>query len=83
MTPTWIEIAQTSNLLEGEVIAGLLRSADIPVYMENAANVMPAIFGHYVTPQRLYVPETHYEEACLLLDDYDDTPTLDEPGIHL
>ena len=83
MTPAWIEIAQAATEMEGEIIAGLLRSADIPVYMERASNVMPAIFGNYMIPQRLYVPETHYEEACLLLDDYDDTPALDEPGIQL
>jgi hypothetical protein len=83
MTPTWIEVAQTANLFEGEVIAELLRSSNIPVYMERATNMMPAMFGHYVIPQRIYVPDIHYEEACLLLDDYDDTLSLDEPGIQL
>lgn len=78
---TWIEIAQASSRAEAEIIAGLLRGADIPVYIEPMQAVPVAVFGDLGLGMRLFVPETQYDEACDLLDD--DLPALDTPGIQL
>lgn len=77
----WIQVASAMGELEAEVIAGLLRSSDIPVYMEST-NIMPAIFGQAGAMKRIYVPEKYYDFALDLLDD-SDLPALDEPGIQL
>jgi len=76
---TWIEVAQAGSSMEAEMIAGLLRTADIPVYVESVRG-LPSIFGHLADPCRVFVPEPYYEAALDLLDD-DNLPALDEPRI--
>ncbi len=80
---TWIEIAQTLYRAEAEIIAGLLRGQNIPVYIEPSQELPSAVFGGFGTGMRLFVPETHYEDACNLLDDDDDFSALDTPEIQL
>jgi hypothetical protein len=87
---TWMEVAQTLNHFESEIIAGLLRTADIPVYIENNPMGLPSTFFGMSSPGRVYVPARFYELALDLLDNSDDLldegdddfpPALDEPSI--
>lgn len=82
---TWMLVAETIGTIQGEIVAGLLRSNEIPVYvdMDNAGSLFPSsAFGQLQGLVRLYVPEEYYEAALLLLEETDpDTPELDEPSI--
>jgi hypothetical protein len=87
---TWIEVAQTLNQFESEIIAGLLRTADIPVYIESNPMGLPSTFFGIGSPGRVYVPAQFYQLALDLLDSSDDLldesdndfpPALDEPSI--
>lgn len=78
----WMQVAETMGSLEAEVIASSLRTADIPVYIESVLGI-PSIFGHLGDPRRVFVPERYYEAALDLLDNLDDLPGLEPPGIQL
>lgn len=84
---TWMLVAEAVGTLEAEIVAGLLRSNDIPVYaeMQNARSLFPSsAFGQLQGLVQLYVPEAYYEAALDLLDEDDlDTPALDEPSLKL
>jgi len=78
----WVEVAQATDLLEAEVIAGLLRTEEIPSYIEQSGGLSASAFGGMGLPARVYVPEEFYDTALDLLDEDDDSPpALDEPGI--
>jgi len=81
MTDTWIEVAQTFGEMEAQIIAGLLRTADIPAYIEQGGGLSASAFGQIGLPVRVYVPEAYYESALDLLDESDVPPSLDGPGI--
>ena len=78
---TWMEVAQAGNGVEAEIIAGLLRTADIPTHIESLFN-LPGVFFGQSAPGRVFVPAQYYEVALeLLYDEDDEFPELDEPGI--
>ncbi len=81
---TWIQIAETNGSFEAEIIAGLLRTSGIPVYIESIIG-LPSIFGHFGDPKRVYVHARDYDAAVEVLDEHEDDlpPSLDEPGIQL
>jgi hypothetical protein len=78
----WMEVALTAGEMEAQIIAGLLRTAEIPSYIENGGGLLSTLaFGQMGLPARVFVPEAYYETALDLLDEDDDIPSLDEPGI--
>jgi hypothetical protein len=66
---SWYVVAHTTDMANAEIVAGLLRSAHIPVFLFreaiNAAIPMPyGLFGGV----EVAVPEAYYLEAIALLD---------------
>lgn len=80
---TWMEVAQAFNGFEAEIIVGLLRTANIPTYIENNLFGLPSTVLGQSSPRRIFVPLAFYEEALALLADDDEPPALDEPSIRL
>lgn len=81
----WTIVAETTGMVEAEIIAGLLRTADIPCYIhqESVGRVMGLSLGA-IGMVTVMVPTAFEEEALALLDDpaMDDfPPQLDEPTI--
>lgn len=76
----WVIVATTNGSAEAEIIAGLLKTADIPYYIqqESVGRVLGINFGTMGRVDVL-VPQKFAPEAIALLDD----PTLDDgpPGI--
>jgi hypothetical protein len=67
--PEWVEVASTGQDEEAELIAGLLRSEDIPCEVEGPSGGSPwpenlGAFGM----SRVMVPPERAEEARALLD---------------
>lgn len=79
---TWVQVAEVYGNFHAEVIAGLLRTNDIPTYIESRSG-MPSVLGHMGDLQRVYVPEKYFDIALDLLEDNDDQLSIDEPGIQL
>jgi hypothetical protein len=80
----WILVDEVLGSLNANLVAGLLRSYNIPVYIDT--DLTSSIFlGDLSIPARVFVPEAYYEQAVRLLDDDedDDLPALDEPAIKL
>lgn len=83
---TWYVVAHATGMAGAEIVAGLLRSANIPVFLfrEAGSTVIPVSFGLLGAIQ-VAVPEAYYTEAAALLDpDADDAydelpPGSDEP----
>lgn len=83
---TWYVVAYAADMVVAEIPAGLLRSADIPVFLFREAagsSAIPVTLG-LLGGVEVAVPEAYYEEAMTLLEgeDDDDTGFLSElpPG---
>jgi hypothetical protein len=76
----WVIVATTSGLTEAEIIAGLLKTAEIPNYLqqETVGRVFGISFGS-MGQVNVLVPQKFAAEAIALLDE----PTLDDapPGL--
>jgi hypothetical protein len=66
---TWYVVAQTSDMASAEIVAGLLRSANIPVFLfrEAISSALPLAYG-LLGGVEVAVPEAYYGEARALLD---------------
>jgi hypothetical protein len=67
---TWYIVASTPDLTTAEIPAGLLRSANIPVFLFREAlgsSAMPLMVGRLAGVD-VAVPEAYYLEAMALLD---------------
>lgn len=70
---TWYIVAHAADLTSAAIPAGLLRSADIPVFLFReaaGASAIPLTVGK-LGGVDIGVPEAYYEEARALLDDDD------------
>ena len=80
----WIVVAHAYGMNHAEIVAGLLRSFDIPVFMqrEGAGPAIGITIGA-LGLIRLLVPAKYEQAAVLLLEEEEDDPStlLDEPGI--
>ena len=76
----WVMVAHATGLAEAEIIAGLLRTAEIPSYIqqESVGRVLGISFGS-MGLVKVLVPIAFEQEAIALLDE----PTLDDlpPGL--
>lgn len=85
--PEWVVVAYANSLFEAEVIAGLLKTANIPYHIHQqgvglAFGLPPGSMGLIA----VVVPTKYEEEAIALLDEplLDDMPpSLDGPTIDL
>lgn len=83
---TWIMVDAVIGTLQADIVAGLLRSHGIPVYidLDNAGSLFPSsAFGSLIGKASIFVPESYYEMALALLAEENEPPALDEPGIKL
>lgn len=79
---SWVQVASPFGTLETEVLAGMLRAYDIPVYVEPAGNTLSvSAFGGLIQ-FLIFVPESYVEAALLLLEE-DTPPSLDSPPLQL
>ena len=76
---TWVQVSETIGNLQAEITAGLLRTQNIPVYVDvgSAHTIFPgSAFGPLSGIVRIFVPEEYYEIAISLLnaddEDFDD-----------
>ncbi|NDJ86082.1 MAG: DUF2007 domain-containing protein [Chloroflexi bacterium] len=71
----WVVVAYATGQVEAEIIAGRLRTADIPVYIhqESVGRVLGLSMGS-LGMITVLVPARHEDEALSLLDE----PTLDD-----
>lgn len=80
---TWYVVAEVAGVTNAEIVAGLLRSARIPVYLYREAagsSALPLTVG-LLGSVTVAVPEIYYAEALALLDadsDQDGDTSLDE-----
>ncbi|NJL93148.1 MAG: hypothetical protein HC915_05185 [Anaerolineae bacterium] len=78
-------MAETVGALHAEIIAGLLRSVQIPVYidLDMPGSLFPSsAFGNLSGIARIFVPQEYYEIALVLLEEDDpDQDYLDEASI--
>lgn len=76
----WVVVAHATGQPEAEIIAGLLRTAEIPCYVqqESVGRVLGISFGSLGLVAVL-VPIAYEEEAIALLD----SPTLDDGPLPL
>ncbi len=68
---TWYVVAHTPDLATAAIPAGLLRSANIPVFLFREAagsSAIPLTYG-LLGGVDVAVPEAYYPEASALLDD--------------
>ncbi|NDJ77031.1 MAG: DUF2007 domain-containing protein [Chloroflexi bacterium] len=77
---TWYVVAYAASITDAEIPAGLLRSADIPVYLLREAinSALPLSVG-LMGGVEIVVPEAYYEVAMALLDP-GWPPTKELPG---
>lgn len=70
----WFIVAEAMGVTDAEIVAGLLRSAGIPVYLfrEALGTAMPLTVG-LVGGVQVGVPEAYYAEAKALLESDQDT----------
>lgn len=70
----WYVVAEAAGMTNAEVVAGLLRSASIPVYLyrEAAGSSALALTVGLLGSVNVAVPEAYYAEALALLDADDD-----------
>lgn len=77
---SWYVVAQTYGRTEAEIIAGVLKTAGIPFYIqqESIGHVFGIVHG-MMGQVNVLVPQRFADEAIALLD----TPTLDDtlPGL--
>lgn len=86
----WYVVASTAGMLEAEIIAGLLRSANIPLFLfrEASSTAIPLSFG-LIGGVDVLVPEDYYEEASALLETHEGRilnelpPDTDDPDEEL
>jgi len=66
----WYIVAHAAGMVEAEIVAGLLRSAAIPVFLlrESGSVALPLTFG-LLGGVDIAVPEAYYVEAMALLED--------------
>ena len=80
----WIIVAYAMGIEEAEIVAGLLRSFEIPVFIQQEAlgRAFGLTFGA-LGAIRLLVPARFEQAALALLEDDEDDPStlLDEPPI--
>lgn len=76
----WVVVANATGLAEAEILAGVLKTANIPYYVkqESVGRVLGIHLGALGMVE-LLVPARYAQEAIALLD----TPTLDDlpPGL--
>lgn len=76
---TWYVVEQVPDMTSAEVVAGLLRSAGIPVFLFREAinTALPLMYGP-LGGVEVAVPEAYYDEAMTLLgaedEDLDELP---------
>lgn len=83
---TWIMVDEVIGVIQAEIVAGLLRSHGIPVYidLDNTGSIFPSsAFGSLTGKASIFVPESYYQATLALLSEEDEPPALDEPGIIL
>lgn len=66
----WVRVARTYSLEEAEIIAGLLRSYDIPCEIHYEA--WERVVGLHISPVDVLVPEDQAEDALKLLPKKED-----------
>lgn len=78
---SWSVVADCTSSFEAEVIAGLLRTAEIPVFIQQdgAARAMGITIG--IGAIRVLVPTPYEAEAVALLAEDETPPLIDEPAI--
>ncbi|MBI5928989.1 MAG: DUF2007 domain-containing protein [Chloroflexi bacterium] len=78
---SWTVVADCTSSFEAEVIAGLLRTAEIPVFIQQdgAARAMGITMG--LGAIRVLVPTPYEAEAMALLAEDETPPLIDEPAI--
>lgn len=82
----WVIVAETTNPVEIEIMAGLLRTENIPHYVQRegagrAMGISIGLLGRIL----LLVPADHAEVAIALLDEAhldDFHPLIEEPAIN-
>lgn len=80
----WVVVAVAMGLTEAEIVAGLLRTAEIPCYLHQEG--IGAALGISAGPMgfiQILVPSQFADEAFALLDDDDPDPAdlIDGPTI--
>ncbi len=72
---TWYIVAHATSMVQAEIPAGLLRSADIPVFLfrEAGSTAIPVSYG-LLGNIDIAVPEEFYAEALALLEEGDSEP---------
>jgi len=81
----WVVVAHATGPVDGEIIGGLLRTANIPYYVQQES--IGRVLGLSIGPMGMVtvlVPIAYEKEAVALLDEpnLDDyPPQLDEPSI--
>jgi hypothetical protein len=70
---SWYVVAHAAGITEAEIVAGLLRSAGIPVFLfrEASSTAIPLSVGP-LGGVDVVVPESYYAEATALVDEDDD-----------
>jgi hypothetical protein len=78
---SWTVVAYATSLTEAEIIAGLLRTAEIPchVQQDGMARAIGLTIG--LGAIRVLVPTKFEEEALFLLEEDDPSSIIDEPAI--
>lgn len=81
----WVIVAHATGPAIGEILAGVLRTANIPhyVHQETVGRVIGLSIGT-IGMVTIHVPQAYEKEAIALLDDptLDDyPPQIDEPSI--
>lgn len=78
---SWTVVAESVSSFEAEVIAGLLRTAGIPVFIQQdgGARAMGLTIG--MGAIRVLVPSPFEAEAMALLAEDESPPQIDEPAI--
>lgn len=78
---TWYVVEQAIDMTSAQVVAGLLRSANIPVFLIREAinSALPLMYGP-LSGVEIAVPEAYYAEARALLDADFEEPDALEPG---
>lgn len=79
---TWVVVAETGGVIEAEILAGLLRTANIPyrIHQESMGRIMGLMLGA-LGQVTLLVPLQYEQEAVALLDEgnLDDFSLLLDP----
>ncbi|MCB9438135.1 MAG: DUF2007 domain-containing protein [Anaerolineales bacterium] len=80
----WVVVAEVMGMMEAEIIAGLLRTAEIPCHLHQEG--IGAAFGVSAGPMgfiKVLVPSQFADDAFALLDDDEPDPAdlIDGPTI--